>query len=1078
MAATAGTDGLIDQQFVAFFGEESVTDTKLERCLIAAGCDIFVSNSCHSGDQKVTTNLPFAGRFVQSGQRAAVVSRGAVKEKDATILFTTFYRELASGATLIDAHIRAVAAGALHHKNSRDQHSTALLQPILWLSALDIGKVPVCGPPTQPDPARVLGAAYLHASAVDGTVQRVLAACEDELASGHGMPKLIFKDPDLSPESTGIIAVALSRALGTSSGRVTYSITQLIIPPLTTSERVALVRELFETDSPLLDILAVLVSGDIVAMATAAVLSGRQPAIALLRSVEFGTFVDDDNPRFTQRRRVAKQILSLFPDDVVLRTFLAMPLMSVAAEGALAKILIPCAHQAMFTNDGQPLPRLRLMRNGSELFIQPDHSVREAARALTPAHQASKVVLTSRSLGLADISKTGWGTEAAWVVASWLPAAVAARQMGEFNGWALTVCVTLVGSVDQRAATELALAMQTGLDGWKPISPDFVPVWEELVRMLKESNAEHKGGFPLGNASVGELAEMAAGTPRERERNVAYFASREGDLDTALGIAVAMLATATPNNRFDYCESLHLLGDVQERLGRKQAALGWFNKERELDPPAYHRRLHNRRHMYETAKSLLPRDGDLLFTVAAEGAEIARDMKDPRAGGEFVELMLSAGLDAGREQWLRQALIMARDVCHVDDAKRALVEGYLVRNTEPDRAMRLLVVATRGAGTVAAHAYLLLSVLDSEQVEVHLRAGAAQLDGGEYALQCHEALFVYFLTTGDKLSLRNILEKSSDREVSQIVSHYARAALALSDEESDATERLADALICDGGKFLGLLARFGVSVDFLPPEAGVSAVQRIVRYLQNFDSLGEHISLPPLDAAQNLARLAGRFPAKYRRWIINTLLRCSEVAWDGSSQEHLAVAAALRSHACELLGDLPGDEAAATRAEQLGWLATLQRQRGRPTDAQRLFEEAILAGKGRLEPILLASLIGRYGNLLHDLGESAAAVHLQWAGICAGLPDEDLPAVLTPAGLAAALTSVGKEIRTSDQSRNWTILLVNLANCLSTAQEFDLVQQIFAWFDSWRTSVILEQDVTYLLASIQHNVGIWRHPKL
>jgi len=166
--------------------------------------------------------------------------------------------------------------------------------------------------------------------------------------------------------------------------------------------------------------------------------------------------------------------------------------------------------------------------------------------------------------------------------------------------------------------------------------------------------------------------------------------------------------------------------------------------------------------------------------------------------------------------------------------------------------------------------------------------------------------------------------------------------------------------------------------------------------------------------------------------VIDTLIGMSESAWDRADY---SVAINARRRACQFIertGDIP------RLAVELGWLATLVKQAGNLEEALSLFQRAIDAGADHLSPRERCSLLGRYANLLHKIGDYDPAVRMQWLAVLA--QKEWLPGPrgsFPPAKevLDSALDPDGLD--TIDLVA-WPLLAVNLANCLESAGHYDL----------------------------------------
>ena len=134
--------------------------------------------------------------------------------------------------------------------------------------------------------------------------------------------------------------------------------------------------------------------------------------------------------------------------------------------------------------------------------------------------------------------------------------------------------------------------------------------------------------------------------------------------------------------------------------------------------------------------------------------------------------------------------------------------------------------------------------------------------------------------------------------------------------------------------------------------------------------------LPLIEALDRIAKYNSRGTISART--VHALRWASERAWDRDDLRTVVVA---RQHVCALL-DRAGPEERGRLAIEFGWLATLLKQEGRLNEAESLYQQAIVIGTGHVESVEMSSLIGRYGNLLHETGSYEAAVEIQWRAVC------------------------------------------------------------------------------------------------
>jgi tetratricopeptide (TPR) repeat protein len=223
-------------------------------------------------------------------------------------------------------------------------------------------------------------------------------------------------------------------------------------------------------------------------------------------------------------------------------------------------------------------------------------------------------------------------------------------------------------------------------------------------------------------------------------------------------------------------------------------------------------------------------------------------------------------------------------------------------------------------------------------------------------------------------------------------------------------------LIRAGDLTLELLREYvwTVIADDAPPDdskltgmTAIEALDRVARYLGLLDTVDE----------RNLS----------------FFYLVSERAWDS---EDLDTAIVAREHLCAMLTKI--GSARGSRAREIGWLATLYKQRGRISEAETLYQHAIELGTSVLDAAELSSIIGRYGNLLHEITDYDAAVHVQWNAIRTRKPHLDLPEFPSDAG--SLQRALGPEGIPDTEAPEWALDLANLTNCFQAAGYLDLAK--------------------------------------
>ena len=72
-----------------------------EEALTQSGADMFATNACYGAQQRVLAEYPFPGRLVQKGLRVAIAARDTLEASAAAIFYSTFYRCLADGLSIV-----------------------------------------------------------------------------------------------------------------------------------------------------------------------------------------------------------------------------------------------------------------------------------------------------------------------------------------------------------------------------------------------------------------------------------------------------------------------------------------------------------------------------------------------------------------------------------------------------------------------------------------------------------------------------------------------------------------------------------------------------------------------------------------------------------------------------------------------------------------------------------------------------------------------------------------------------------------------------------------------------------------
>ncbi|MGB3439812.1 MAG: hypothetical protein WBA97_13770 [Actinophytocola sp.] len=567
--------------------------------------------------------------------------------------------------------------------------------------------------------------------------------------------------------------------------------------------------------------------------------------------------------------------------------------------------------------------------------------------------------------------------------------------------------------------------------------------------------------------------------PRTLRRTEAYALARTGHPDQALTLALADVKNLPMMSRFDQAEMLHLLGDLAEHRGRLGQAIRYLLNERTVNPPVQAGRLHNRLHLMNLLlTSETPAHRAMAATVASEGLAMARQLDtDPTP---FADALLRLALNSSISGNLDEVLSVVGADGSASLTTLAIGADAVSRG-EGQKAVAALTPLLKGKSTIAAHAALLLGSgpLTGPERTAVLRLGSEIVDGRRYRFLCTWLLFDAYWADGQHEALVEVARDHLDNELPRVAgaARMALGAVALTrGEHDDAVRWYGEAVVLAGLEVLeeplgrNVLARYpeqlyqvGAENNELlraritaeaagrKPEgvaARVGLVEAIDAWAEMFYSgslAGELVDLiedavkrqRTPEAADAVATRLEALRSDMRRRSVDApyddtaaeaakfLTWVSERLWD---HEKLEAALAARGHACRLHHELDDH---ASLALELGWMGAIARQAGRPGEAEAIYQRAIAIGATALPPSEQAFVIGRYGNLLHQQGDFAAAVHQQWRAVCV-LSGTFRP--LTVESLAE-LDDVPRAADPTDavdehQQCRWALLLVNLANCL------------------------------------------------
>jgi hypothetical protein len=1004
-----GTSGaLLDSEFVALLGRHQMGEGELRQLLRDLDCNVFVSNACYGGGQRGSEHRPLPMALLEDGLFGAAVGRGPFVVGHAERFHEQLYGCLADGLSFVDAHQLALRAGA--EGATLDQGWLAAVQPVLWLS--DEGRsLALVGTEERPSRPDVVAEA-LRITARGDMFSRLLERFERAALCGEQVPELIpDNSSSTSKEKLALLGSGFAWAVGLDP---TVSDDRTLAVPLPEPDEVLdLLSRRFVAPQPIGQMLAWIVGADHAEIDRLADRLGDDPYLALLESLAFGgsnfeELGDEETRKAAEfEAHFALPALGINSNPVRGQWMPPLPPFSVTDQDVRETVL------AAGTTRSFDL---------SVLFVPPFHFGEEIRKETDP-----RLVVGMRQNPLlwpqsSPIRMAKWDADTALVCVTHLALAVAARQVGAIDEQSLASISALLAQRDRDALRTLVATLRDGVEGWAPLAAPVASLYDELHDELASTSTR------IDQLASGEVPAYA--TELDLLQIQARQLINEGDIAQAQALALERIASFEKQSLFDQAESLHLLASVDEQRGEASSAIELMLKERALESPDSERRLHNREHLLRLLRRQHQgRQPELIFRIALEGADLAAGDTYGDVRARFLNAALDISCEMHEDDWLKAAIARARTESAININLLTLAEGLVALNEDPTKATELLEPLTFTTGAIAAHACVMLAGRDEKNALTYLSRGAA-LEGGIYSDLCRDHLLGRKLADGDGEAMQGLLEDESSGAYRPLLL-YAKAAAAFEGGvKADAEEWLTQALMTDGGSRRGPILSYGVPA-LAVAEAALRAADRLGQELSGESAA----TVPPMLALQNLsriARLAVDDAGNYRD-LVRRFLNASERAWDRGSSTDMDLAAAARSHAVELMKE--AHHTAAERAEAMGWLAVIQRQRDRPADAEPLFQQAIALGRDELAPAKLGALIGRYGNLQHDLGDNRSAVHLQWEGVRAFRPDRalpDHPSVEGVSALAAAPYGGSPD--------PWFTLLGNLGNCLRSDGQRDLAR--------------------------------------
>lgn len=1057
-----GADGRVDPVLsFALRGRDGpvrVTDDELLDRVVVSGCQLFATNACFGAQQRGIAELPFPGQLVGRGVRAAVSAREPLEAWTATQFFGFFYDLLAGGESVVAAFSIARLATYTTWQQSRvgrggvdeDERVRALLQPVLWVRELsDIDLKFVDRSPDAPalgDAAREL----LSVSMYDGLIGIVLDRLEDD--SVHGLRLEVGPTIWCDADTAALVEMfaGMAEALGPHPVAGEEDVRRCLVGTLSDAERRALVRRRFSGTATELELLAAAAPGDHGLLSALAQASDGAAARALVMVLAWGDAAFEQPPAWLadhlERRRGDPPELA--HDENAQRLFASLATLPYALPAWSDPGWTIVGGE--FPPSGTPVDALDEELGDTKVcaieevdghrIVRPAPHVALGARSLaSPEYVFALRAELPLSETQGEVTEVpGWTFATRLSALSLLSLAVAARQVGYFDRAIAGRIGLAVGSVDRAAAVAVVEALLEGGRGWPPLEASMVDSGTQLIEALRgrggADTAEDRAISALRQGRSREIPDLLEG---EREdlttaRLRAYSLAIAGHPAEARTLLLPYVRRIAELSQWDQCELLHALGAIAEREGKFELAAWYMLDERALRHPGIDARFHNRIHLVEIMLRLPDGERNLVMTVAREAVALAPDPEAKRdAVRKWIEVALRLGLPVAPVVAALEEPEMDSSIAELRAVK--LARALVLVEVEDPGAAAALEALTDGDDWEAALACLSLGATDSiptaRRIEA-LRRGAALPHPRESAL-CWAFLIGELWHAED----RDELTRAADALMPGFpgFARLIRAALAVVDDKRElAVEHLVDAMASTDAGTLGKqpLRDLAAAIpDDIWEEAIEGAVGQALRALldrledgssetetsEALDAFLRHylgLDNPAADAAVEEA--PGWFEA-------NRLAAISERLWDLG---HLGPAARARVVACQLYSVIGARD---RLANELGWLATINRQRGHVAEAESQYQRAIAVGDGVLPDDAVGSMYGRYGNLLHDTGDYEAAVATKWRGLCTTCSAVPKDTLYSPDTLNEVL---GWE---PPDSASWCNQLANFANCLIDA---------------------------------------------
>ena len=664
-------------------------------------------------------------------------------------------------------------------------------------------------------------------------------------------------------------------------------------------------------------------------------------------------------------------------------------------------------------------------------------------------------------------AKTSWNPAARLSCLSWLSYAICARQAGGYDQTAVLRAYILISQTDSTTALTLLQRMHEGLPGWPPVKDFFQGDYSRILGVIASVVMSSGGKRDYSEGDINQrlfaafrnsrLDDVLALSETEIHNSLkdatpyspvhglrAYALARTGRMDEAWSLVTPMIPHLPSMTKSDQCELLHLLSEMMEREGRFPLAVRYLLQERALNPPTLDRRLHNRHHLYDTLLLAEPVDMALATAIAEEGFVLAREAADKEMIRLFAEILaLRSCLDLDREKLTYTVDLLGGgpDIADMPSVILADILKGVFGDEEPEfdaiSIERIRSIST-GEDAAAAIACYLLGTADSISPEdrTHFLHRGATVAGGYIYESCSKAIFTEYWRLGKVADLKIWADANSSRDGMAVIVDLARVGIALTEaDDSGVEEHLAMALACsDFQNLSSLIPGLWESVpESLRAKAIDSALRLLVGHVQSSllpDGFQAESRLNGVTLIQSLNRIdyIFSFVDAPPLWIRDLFEWAASRAWD---REDLHAAATSQEHLCTLLARIR-EVSAGELANAMGWLATLYKQLGRISEAELLYQRSIELGAGKMDKDEMGSVIERYGNLLHQVGDYEAAADMQWKSVRVrrmprGLPD-------FPDSVEMIRTALSLEdITDGEKLSAWSLQAANLANCLKAA---------------------------------------------